>query len=402
MRTETLFLVSIAFEGRRRDWYSRRRPCPASLKRQRGVNRTTGRAFQSITRSAGGVVVQWFRFYNEVMHDPKVQNLNPELFRFWVNLLCLASAAKDRGTLPPISDIAFTLRVRRDRVERFITALRACELLVTGPNNALQPHNWAARQPESDNIAKRVRDHRQRTSERRNDSDVTLPPSPRNVTVTPSRARDSDTDTEEAAPIRAGARAREAGADPAAAAPPPPAPPTGTPTAPAPPPAPAPGPTTPAAPPPPAVPPYPDERGPLDIHTGPHELTRAEAEAIWGLLWRTWPDAPRLANGWYEHQRWFPADRWRAAIREAHRRGETPGSVKFLERLAGDPKVGAAEAGPPPVHANGRRPAAAPVYFTAPPGHEKRPRRSDGPPPPLLPPRAPDVRPDPGPKGLEP
>ena len=33
--------------------------------------------------------MNWFRFYHGALHDPKVQSLRPELFKFWVNLLCL-------------------------------------------------------------------------------------------------------------------------------------------------------------------------------------------------------------------------------------------------------------------------------------------------------------------------
>ena len=49
----------------------------------------------------------WFRFYAEALNDPKVQRLDGETFKGWVNLLCLAKAHD--GTLPDIPDIAFGL-----------------------------------------------------------------------------------------------------------------------------------------------------------------------------------------------------------------------------------------------------------------------------------------------------
>jgi hypothetical protein len=67
--------------------------------------------------------MKWFRLYSEVMNDPKVQSLRPELFKFWINLLCLANVQKERGSLPPTAAIAFQLRMRTDRVARFLAEL---------------------------------------------------------------------------------------------------------------------------------------------------------------------------------------------------------------------------------------------------------------------------------------
>jgi hypothetical protein len=51
---------------------------------------------------------RWFRMYDEILDDPKVQKLPADDFRAWVNLLCLAS--KNDGILPSADDIAFALR----------------------------------------------------------------------------------------------------------------------------------------------------------------------------------------------------------------------------------------------------------------------------------------------------
>ena len=47
----------------------------------------------------------WFRFYAEVLHDPKVQRLSDSLFRAWIGVLCVA--CKYGGTLPGREDLAF-------------------------------------------------------------------------------------------------------------------------------------------------------------------------------------------------------------------------------------------------------------------------------------------------------
>lgn len=58
----------------------------------------------------------WFRMYNEVVDDPKVQRLPPAVFKNWVNFMCIAS--KHGGVLPEFKDIAYRLRVTTVRVER--------------------------------------------------------------------------------------------------------------------------------------------------------------------------------------------------------------------------------------------------------------------------------------------
>ncbi len=51
----------------------------------------------------------WFRFYTGVVDDPKAQMLSPEMFKHWVNVLCIA--AQHDGELPAIAVTAFTLRL---------------------------------------------------------------------------------------------------------------------------------------------------------------------------------------------------------------------------------------------------------------------------------------------------
>jgi len=56
---------------------------------------------------------QWFRFYHDVINDPKVLSL-PEAMRWsWVAVLCAAS--KNDGKLPEIQHLALMLRVSKQR-----------------------------------------------------------------------------------------------------------------------------------------------------------------------------------------------------------------------------------------------------------------------------------------------
>jgi hypothetical protein len=107
--------------------------------------------------------MNWLRLYHEVLDDPKVQRLDPVVFKAWVNLLCLASRSQPRGVLPGIEDIAFALRMGTDETNAAVELLVA-RGLIDRTKSGLAMHNWEARQFKSDNVSERVRRHRQATS----------------------------------------------------------------------------------------------------------------------------------------------------------------------------------------------------------------------------------------------
>jgi hypothetical protein len=102
---------------------------------------------------------QWFRLYNDVVDDPKVQRLPAELFRAWVNLLCLAS--RHDGILPDVPDLAFGLRCSEDEVVEVLERLMDAGLL-EHTTAGLAPHNWDGRQFASDTSTGRVQEYRRR------------------------------------------------------------------------------------------------------------------------------------------------------------------------------------------------------------------------------------------------
>jgi hypothetical protein len=104
----------------------------------------------------------WFRFYNDALNDPKVQCLSGDLFKAWVNLLCLAS--KQSGILPTISEIAYCLRLSPEAAQATVTSLGQRELLDCGEDGRWHPHNWKNRQSKSDNSTPRVQKHRLKRS----------------------------------------------------------------------------------------------------------------------------------------------------------------------------------------------------------------------------------------------
>jgi hypothetical protein len=105
----------------------------------------------------------WFRFYVEAVNDPKVQRLEPTLFRTWVNLLCLARLSD--GILPSVDEIAFTLRLSSQDAQAHIDQLICAGLVDILPDRRLTPHNWELRQYDSDSSASRTRKYRARLKE---------------------------------------------------------------------------------------------------------------------------------------------------------------------------------------------------------------------------------------------
>jgi hypothetical protein len=103
---------------------------------------------------------RWFRFYEEVLDDPKAQRLPLVLFKAWVNILCLAS--KNNGNIP-VEDVSFALRVTEKAAEDILSDLGAAGL-IDEFEGTYSPHNWGKRQYKSDvsdpTAAERMRRHR--------------------------------------------------------------------------------------------------------------------------------------------------------------------------------------------------------------------------------------------------
>lgn len=137
---------------------------------------------------------RWFRFYEGVVDDPKVQRLPATLFKFWVNAMCLASRNGD--AYPSTQDMAFSLRMSEKQVDANMAAL-ADAGLVDEVDGKSTPHNWSGRQFKSDVSNDRVKRHRQRNR----NGDVT-------ADVTPPEQSRADTESEQNRDSAAGASPR--------------------------------------------------------------------------------------------------------------------------------------------------------------------------------------------------
>jgi hypothetical protein len=137
---------------------------------------------------------RWFRMYDELLDDPKVQRLPGEDFKAWVNILCLASR-KD-GRLPPLEDIGFALRLDPRKATALIGRLVSAGLL-DREDDRFSPHGWNARQYKSDVSTGRVKQFRERKKVVPRNDDETFH----------ATAPDTETDTERSVDKSTGAEA---------------------------------------------------------------------------------------------------------------------------------------------------------------------------------------------------
>jgi hypothetical protein len=144
-------------------------------------------------------MAQWFRLYESVLDDPKVQKLPPKMFKAWINILALA--CRHDGEVPSTADIAFALRISEVDATDAFSFLFNSRLLDREEDGTVRPHNWASRQYKSDVSNERVKRYRKR---HRN--------APCNVTETPSESEtEADTEqkqTQTSAPAREAARSQ--------------------------------------------------------------------------------------------------------------------------------------------------------------------------------------------------
>lgn len=118
----------------------------------------------------------WLRLYTEVLNDPKVQRLPAEVFKTYINLLCLAKDTDQGGDLPKLEDIAFSLRITEEQALLHLEILGEAGLI----DDEHTIHGWAQRQYESDGDPtaaerkRRQRENAARVTSRNVTRDVTL------------------------------------------------------------------------------------------------------------------------------------------------------------------------------------------------------------------------------------
>lgn len=115
----------------------------------------------------------WFKFYENSIHDTKLLKLSDALYRSWTILLCFAS--KNGGALPTAVEIASELRIKPAKVAEWITKLKATGLFDIHSDGRFIPHNWEHRQYKVSDptAAARMQRYRKRKGGTVTEGDVT-------------------------------------------------------------------------------------------------------------------------------------------------------------------------------------------------------------------------------------
>jgi hypothetical protein len=103
-------------------------------------------------------MAHWFRVYDELVDDPKVQRLPADLFKLLINLWCITS--KNGGKLPAPELIAYTVRADESQLITSMKALAShglLDLLSNQHGSWWAPHGWSKRQFKSDSSISRVK-----------------------------------------------------------------------------------------------------------------------------------------------------------------------------------------------------------------------------------------------------
>jgi hypothetical protein len=120
---------------------------------------TTRRAIEEpVARGQEDAMTLWLRLYTEIINNPKVQGLPSDLFKTWINILCVAKIAG--GILPTTPDLAFRLRCSEKTIKRAMDDLTSRRLIDEIEPGKFRPHDWGEHQYESDSSTERVRKYR--------------------------------------------------------------------------------------------------------------------------------------------------------------------------------------------------------------------------------------------------
>ena len=127
--------------------------------------------------------MEWFRVYSEMLNDPKLDDFTDAQIGIWIKLLCLANLQTQRGYIEiktikksAMYALAALLRTRTDRLGtalRLFSDRNMTTYDLEGKEGYVAITNWHKRQFKSDDVAKRVKNWRER-----------------NVTVTPQIERE--------------------------------------------------------------------------------------------------------------------------------------------------------------------------------------------------------------------
>jgi len=139
----------------------------------------------------------WIKLYIELLDDPKMGLLPPELWRFAVELFLLAGETECNetlhGVLPNVTKIAWRLRYDVSQVENWLTQISRDTGIVTLTESGWVVTNFKKRQSAVE-TGDRVKQYRERKKQKNGNDETAKTVTKMKRNVTPES--DTDTDTE--------------------------------------------------------------------------------------------------------------------------------------------------------------------------------------------------------------
>jgi hypothetical protein len=139
----------------------------------------------------------WIKLYTEILDDPKMGRLSDREYRTCVSLFAMAGREDREGSLPPIDDMAWSLRMTPVDLTANLQVLARLDILEEC-DGLWVVRKWQERQAKApsaapDKVLQRVHEHRERE---RNETVTTLHPEVKRDVTPPDTDTDTDTDTE--------------------------------------------------------------------------------------------------------------------------------------------------------------------------------------------------------------
>lgn len=113
---------------------------------------------------------RWIRLYHDVLNDPKIGRLSSHDAWGWVRTLLVADMKED-GSLPPVADLAYLLRMSIDDASALVDRLIDLGLIDIAQRSplVLRPHNWEHRQFKWDDADPTAAERMKRMRSKRNE-----------------------------------------------------------------------------------------------------------------------------------------------------------------------------------------------------------------------------------------
>jgi hypothetical protein len=108
------------------------------------------------------ITMKWFRMYNDILDDHKIAKMSPKTFKLFSFLLAFSSECESNGIIiEDITDLSWRFRVPPKTIKTAIKELIELDI-ISVLNEEITILNWNKRQFSSDDVAERVKRHRQK------------------------------------------------------------------------------------------------------------------------------------------------------------------------------------------------------------------------------------------------